>query len=80
MGMAFTARPLLFSWQEERVLRLWLNSLDPGRLHVGSLFDREVATGWPLLLVRGRRRRRGRCAWWWCALDGPRCTMPFLAP
>ncbi|KAG2453821.1 hypothetical protein HYH02_002028 [Chlamydomonas schloesseri] len=37
--------------QEERVLRLWLNSLDPARLHVGSLFEREVATGWPLLLA-----------------------------
>ncbi|GFR47889.1 hypothetical protein Agub_g9699, partial [Astrephomene gubernaculifera] len=37
--------------QEERVLRLWLNSLAPGSLHVASLFDREVATGWPLLLA-----------------------------
>ncbi|KAG2501608.1 hypothetical protein HYH03_000113 [Edaphochlamys debaryana] len=36
--------------QEERVLRLWLNSLDP-RIGVTSLFAAEVATGWPLLLA-----------------------------
>ncbi|GLC70593.1 hypothetical protein PLESTF_001012200 [Pleodorina starrii] len=36
--------------QEERVLRRWLNSLDPG-IHVASLFELEVTTGWPLLLA-----------------------------
>ncbi|EFJ49550.1 actin-bundling protein FimA [Volvox carteri f. nagariensis] len=36
--------------QEERVLRLWLNSLDPG-IHVTSLFEQEITTGWPLLLA-----------------------------
>ncbi|GIL52762.1 hypothetical protein Vafri_8552 [Volvox africanus] len=36
--------------QEERVLRLWLNSLDQ-RIHVNSLFEQEITTGWPLLIA-----------------------------
>ncbi|GIM08524.1 hypothetical protein Vretimale_12535 [Volvox reticuliferus] len=47
--------------QEERVLRLWLNSLDQS-IHVTSLFEQEITTGWPLLLVgrKGREQRQGR--------------------
>ncbi len=37
--------------QEERLLRTWLNSLDPARLHLSSLFEPAMATGWPLLLA-----------------------------
>ncbi len=37
--------------QEERVMRLWLNSLAPGVLRVGSLFEPRMSTGWPLLQV-----------------------------
>ncbi|GLI68000.1 hypothetical protein VaNZ11_012212 [Volvox africanus] len=36
--------------QEERVLRLWLNSLDQS-IHVTSLFEQEITTGWPLLIA-----------------------------
>lgn len=46
--------------QEERVMRLWLNSLAPGVLRVGSLFEPRMSTGWPLLQVGVVRTRGAR--------------------
>ncbi|GAX74361.1 hypothetical protein CEUSTIGMA_g1810.t1 [Chlamydomonas eustigma] len=40
----------LVDTQEERLLRLWLNSLDP-RINLPSLFHPSMKTGWPLLIA-----------------------------